>query len=518
MKILIAEDHAVLASQLQKMLVKQKFSVDVVPDGETAKNYLDSVNYDLLLLDIGLPEIDGITLCENLRSQGKSLPILMLTGHNTIQDKLRGLNAGGDDYLTKPFDADELIARIHSLLRRRQLDVKPILSWGSLSLNQNLNQIYYENIPLNLTATEHRILALLLLNPHQVFSRQMLIDRIWPSTREIPGDDTVKSHIKAIRRKLQAFNLGNLVRNVYGIGYCLDTESRDLLIRSSSSLSTEKFCQVEKMPVKKLIYIYDKSCYWDNQVLSYLSSDLLASTLLPDICFDVDIAKSSNLSSLKEDLTFCSPDLLLVLLSSTDNCQKLFKTLKESIPEINSIHWFFVTSEQAIQLTDLLNNQSNGCVKKYRSSSQAYLQNIAYFLAKSHITSTRNLSRKIQIFVCSDCEFVLEAINFVSEIDNYTMTIVNNFEKIWDICTLSLPTALVIDAKFENSTGINLCRLIRSNPYFNHIPIAVIGDTSPYLLDDVMYAGIDNFIDRNNIVIQLQTFRDWLNRKSYQDV
>lgn len=513
MKILIAEDHAVLASQLQKTLVKQRFSVDIVPDGKTAKDYLDSVNYDLLLLDVGLPKIDGITLCENLRSEGKSIPILMLTGHNTLQDKLRGLNAGGDDYLTKPFETDELIARINALLRRRQLDIKPVLSWGSLSLNQNLNQIYYDNIPLNLTATEHRILALLLLNPHQVFSRQMLIDRIWASTRDIPGDDTVKSHVKAIRRKLQRFNLGNLVKNVYSIGYCLDTKVRDALI-TSSSLRLEDFSKIERKSIKKSVIIYDKYHSWDDRVTSYLNSDLLASDLLPDLYFDVDAVNFSSLTSLTNHLMYHVPDLLLVLLEYNDDCQKTFGILEEKIPNIASIPWFFVTREQALRLTMTLNHQDSCHIENCEFLPQMYLQNIAYFLAKSHI----HLTKKTQVVICSNCKFVLEISNFVPEMDNCTITVVNTFEKIWDIYNLALPIALVIDAKLENSTGINLCRLIRNNPYFNSFPIALIGDGNPYVLDDVMYARVDYFIDRNNIVNELQSFRNWLNQKSYQDV
>lgn len=513
MKILIAEDHLILASQLQKMLVKQKFSVDVVSDGETANNYLDSISYDLLLLDIGLPKIDGITLCENLRSQGKSIPILMLTGRNTIQDKLRGLNAGGDDYLTKPFNADELIARVHSLLRRRQLEVQPILHWGNLSLNQNLNQIYYENVPLNLTATEHRILSLLLLNPHQVFSRQILIDRIWASTREIPSDDTVKSHIKTIRRKLKDFKLGNLVKTVYGLGYCLDTEFRDVLVQlSSPPTGVKESHQMERVVFKKSIAVYDENCLWDNKIISFLNSNPLAVNSRSNTYFDVSAVRISSALSLIDYLKCQTPDLLLILCDSSDNYQKIFEVLKVINSKNIPINWFPITKMQLSHLTTVLGQHRSLRKESENLLPYQYFQNISNLLETSHAESYR----KIQIFIFSTSCSLIETIEIFSENNNYAVTVINTFEEIWNIHNFVIPTVLIMDAEFGDSNSIHLCHLLRSNSYFNHVPIAMIGNGNPYILDEIMEAGIDYFIDRDKIVSQFQFFSAWLSRKSHQ--
>jgi DNA-binding response OmpR family regulator len=511
MKILIAEDHSLLASQLQKILVKQKFSVDIVSDGETAKNYLDAIEYDLLLLDLGLPKIDGVTLCKSLRNSGNSIPILMLTGQSQIQDKLLGLNSGGDDYMTKPFDSDELIARVHSLLRRRNLEFQPVKHWGPLSLNQNLSQICYENVPLSLTATEYRILALLLLNPQQVFSRQTMVDRIWASTREIPSDETVKSHVKTLRKKLQNFNLGDLIQTVYGVGYCLNVTFQNLLIQAVLPLpllKTEEAHSSEKVSFKKSVIVYNESCSFSFKAIS---SPL---KLFPDISFDVDVIGFSDMSSLKNYLEHYVPNLLLIVLNQTYDYQKFIRNLKEvkSCNNNSSICWFFITKQELLNLVEIKSYPEVTHFENEQFLSLQYLDHsISFLLASSHAVSLK----KNYIFVCSTCDSIIDSMKLLFQDSSYTLKIVNAFEELWNIQNIILPTVFVIDSQFEDATGIELCHLLRHNSYFNHVPIAMIGDSHPYILDEIMQAGIDYFIDRKKITIELQSFSNWIKRKSY---
>jgi DNA-binding response OmpR family regulator len=514
MKILIAEDHALLASQLQKILVKQKFSVDVVSDGETAKNYLDVIEYDLFLLDLGLPKIDGLTLCKSLRNAGNSIPILILTGQSQIQDKLLGLNAGGDDYMTKPFDSDELIARVHSLLRRRKLELQPVQHWGALSLNQNLSQIFYENVPLSLTATEYRILALLLLNPQQVFSRQIMIDRIWASTREIPSDETVKSHVKTLRKKLQKFNLGDLIQTVYGVGYCLNTKFQDSLSQSvlpSPFLKAEEAHSSNKGSSKKSVIVYDENCFFDFKAIS---SPLRSSPLksFPDIYFEVNVVGFSDMSSLRNHLEHHAPNLLLIVLNQADDYQKVLRKSKEIKSYNASIYWFFITKDQLLNLVDIQSYPEASHFENEQLLPPQYLHHsISFLLASSHAVSLK----KNHIFICSTCDSIIDSMKLLLQDSSYTLTIISAFEELWDIQNIILPTVFVIDSQFEDSTGIELCHLLRHNSYFNHVPIAMIGDSRPYVLDEIMQAGIDYFVDRNKMTIELQPFSNWIKRKSY---
>jgi DNA-binding response OmpR family regulator len=509
MKILIAEDHALLASQLQRMLVKQKFSVDVVSDGETAKDYLDVIDYDLLLLDLGLPKIDGVTLCKKLRNAGNSIPILILTGQSQVQDKLLGLNAGGDDYMTKPFDSEELIARVHSLLRRRNLELQSVQHWGPLSLNQNLSQIFYENLSLSLTATEYRILVLLLLNPQQVFSRQIMIDRVWASTREIPSDETVKSHVKTLRKKLQKFNLGDLIQTVYGVGYCLNTKFQDSLIQAvlpSPFLKAEETHSSEKVSFKKSVVVYDENCFFNFKAIS---SPLKSSPLklFPGISFDVNVIGFSDMFSLKNYLDHHAPNLLLIVLNQADDYQKVLQKLKEVKSYSASVYWFFITKDQLLNLIDIQNYPEN----KNLLSTQYLHHSISFLLASSHAVSLKTN----HIFICSKCDSIIDSMKLLFQDSSYTLTIISAFEELWNIQNIILPTVFVIDSQFEDATGIELCHLLRHNSYFNHVPIAMIGDSRPYVLDEIMQAGIDYFVDRKKMTIELQSFSNWIKRKSY---
>jgi DNA-binding response OmpR family regulator len=513
MKILIAEDHFMLSSQLQKILVKQRFSVDVVQDGEVAKKYLELTHYDLLLLDISLPKIDGITLCESLRREGKAILILMLTGYNQIQDKVKGLNAGADDYLTKPFDPDELIARIQALLRRNQVEICPILHWGQLSLNQNLSQIYYEKLPLDLTLTEHKILELLLLNPNHIFSRHNMIDRIWASHREIPSDETIKSHVKMLRKKLRSLRLENLVKTVYGVGYCLNIEFRDTLVQSAKlSLNASSMAPRERTVLQKSVIIYDEECFLGQPVQSALNMKPLGSNLLPDIQFNVDAISFSSMPSLKTYLVDHHPDLLLIMIDNSCGYKSVLNFLKDIGSQLRSICWFFSTKNQVLALKEIPNTDANYPAINEDSSVYKYLDNVSFLLTTSHLMH----SKKIRIFVFSTCHFIISKIQILAQENHYILTIMSTFEELWDIQNLTLPTILVMDSQFENFTGIELCQLVRHNPYFDHVPIAMIGDGNPYILDEIIQSGIDYFIDLKNIVNQFQSFADWLNRKSHQ--
>ncbi|MBD1823681.1 response regulator [Cyanobacteria bacterium FACHB-DQ100] len=221
MKILLIEDDSLIAEPLVKALSDQNYVVEVATDGQAGWSLLESFTYDLVLLDVVLPKLDGINLCRKLRSQGNQTPILLLTAQNASTNKVAGLDAGADDYVHKPFNLQELLARIRALLRRGGAALPPLLKWRNLELDPSTCEVTCNGEMVRLTPKEYGLLELFLRNPHRIFSTGALIDHIW-SFEETPSEDTIRSHIKGLRQKLKTAGiLGDPIETVYGIGYRL---------------------------------------------------------------------------------------------------------------------------------------------------------------------------------------------------------------------------------------------------------------------------------------------------------
>ena len=221
MRILVVEDDVHLAEMLTEALTDRQYVVDVAKDGQTAWEWVEALEYDLIVLDVTLPKLDGVSFCQRLREHNSALPVLMLTARDTVADKITGLDAGADDYVVKPFDLQELMARIRALLRRGSTAAVPSLSWGNLRLNPSTYEVTYEKQPLHLTSKEYALLDLLVCGGRRVHSRLGIIERIW-SLEDPPTEETVKSHIKSLRMKLRAAGApDDLIETVHGRGYRL---------------------------------------------------------------------------------------------------------------------------------------------------------------------------------------------------------------------------------------------------------------------------------------------------------
>jgi DNA-binding response OmpR family regulator/HPt (histidine-containing phosphotransfer) domain-containing protein len=221
MRILLVEDDECLAKTIEIMLVNQHYVVDVADDGEAGWELAQVSVYDLILLDVMLPKLDGISFCQRLRSHDYQIPVLLITAKNSSQDKVIGLDAGADDYIVKPFEFPELLARVRVLLRRLSSPILPVIEWENLRLDPGTCEVTYNSHILRLTPKEYRLLELFLRNRHCVLSRSAILDHLW-SFDEAPSEDTVTAHIKGLRHKLkQAGAPSDFIETVYGLGYRL---------------------------------------------------------------------------------------------------------------------------------------------------------------------------------------------------------------------------------------------------------------------------------------------------------
>ena len=221
MHLLLVEDNPAISRFLVKGLREQRFLVDHVEDGDTAEARALSEQYDAILLDLMLPGVDGLTVCRRLRANGVDTPILVITARDAVADRVEGLDAGADDYLPKPFDFNELLARLRAIVRRgrtRHLDA--VLRYGPLTLDQRDQVAAVNGDPLTLTATEYRLLHCLMQRPSSIVSRDHLAERVWGAEYD-PESNIVEVYVSYLRRKLQGTAASGLIRTVRGLGYSL---------------------------------------------------------------------------------------------------------------------------------------------------------------------------------------------------------------------------------------------------------------------------------------------------------
>ncbi|WP_373545179.1 response regulator [Chamaesiphon sp.] len=221
MKILVVEDDRAVAEALKIILSEQKYAVEIANDGQAGLDFIEAFDYDLLLLDAVLPKLDGISICRHVRSRGYMMPILLLTSKDSKHDRAIGLDAGADDYVVKPFEPEELCARIRALLRRGNDRARPVLTWEHLTLDPRNYEVTYQHQLLNLTPKEYSLLELFLRYSRHLFSCGAILEHLW-AYEDVPSEEAVRTHIKGLRHKLKAAGAPtNFVETVYGMGYRL---------------------------------------------------------------------------------------------------------------------------------------------------------------------------------------------------------------------------------------------------------------------------------------------------------
>ncbi|WP_127148100.1 response regulator transcription factor [Veillonella sp. VA139] len=223
MKVLLVEDEEMLNHIIAKRLKVESMTVDQCYNGEDGLDYISTSSYDVIIMDIMMPKMDGHEVVQQMREEGNKTPVLFLTAKDSLEDKVSGLNLGADDYLVKPFEFDELIARIYALARRgRNQAVEDIVA-GPLRLNQKSRSVYLHGKPITLTAKEFDLLFYLASNQNIVLSRQQILDHVWEYDYE-SYSNLIDVYIKDLRKKVDIDETQKLIQTVRGVGYVFRTE------------------------------------------------------------------------------------------------------------------------------------------------------------------------------------------------------------------------------------------------------------------------------------------------------
>jgi two-component system response regulator MprA len=221
MRILVVDDERAVRDSLRRALELEGYDVELAADGEEALERLaQNGGPDAVVLDILMPRMDGLEVCRRLRREGHRLPVLMLTARDEVQNRVAGLDAGADDYVTKPFALEELLARLRALLRRTTSGSGEVLRFADLELDPKTREVRRAGVPIELTRTEFSLLELFLLNPRQVLTRSVIFERVWGYDFGF-SSNSLDVYIGYLRRKTEAADRPRLIQTVRGVGYAL---------------------------------------------------------------------------------------------------------------------------------------------------------------------------------------------------------------------------------------------------------------------------------------------------------
>ena len=219
MRILVVEDDTVLAAALTRALTQAAYVVDLAEDGEIANEALRTNTYDLVVLDIALPKLDGLSVLKRMRDRRSHVPVLVLTARDTLEDRVLGLDLGADDYMTKPFDLPEFEARVRALIRRGHYNAGTTMTHGRLRFDTAARRLFYGDQPIEMSARELALTELFLARQGRVVSKEQMIDHLFGFGDDV-GSNAIEVYVHRVRRKLEP--LGIEIRTVRGMGYLLD--------------------------------------------------------------------------------------------------------------------------------------------------------------------------------------------------------------------------------------------------------------------------------------------------------
>jgi len=489
MRILVVEDDDVTAQTVAYILAQQNYAVEIAADGVLAWEMVNSFPFDLVLLDVVLPKLDGLELCRRLRSQGFQQPILLLTGRDSSHDKAVGLDAGADDYLVKPFDAEELMARIRAVLRRGSMTASSLLEWDVLQLDPISCQVEYGGAPLALTPKEYALLELFLRNNRRVFSCGAILEHIW-TFEETPGEEAVRTHIKGLRQKLKQVGAPpDLIETVYGIGYRLKPleETR----KSTAKVKTAPAEKHAAAPTRQApAAARTASPQTRQQTLAAIAG--VWNRHKQRISDQVAVIEAAATAIAQQQLT---PELQLQAMREAHSLAGSLGTfgLAQGSATAREIEHLLKTD----QLTQPEVDQLLDCCTVLR---QQINQSIPAQAATPDPPSTPTATATdltVRVMAVDDDPAVLEVLQELLGPWGFQVTLLADPCQFWPVLEQTAPDLLILDLHMPHWSGFDLCQALRNSDRWDSLPIMVLtADTNATTVNQVFVAGADDFISK----------------------
>lgn len=465
MRILLVDDDESFSQLLKAKLVDQYYIIDIAKDALEARDFLKISGYDLIVLDVILPKIDGISFCRQLRAEGLQIPILLLTVRSLSDDKVIGLDAGADDYVVKSEPLAELSARIRALLRRKVVKVSPILLWGNLQLNSNHCEVKYGDTLLNLTFKEYALLELFMQNQQAIHSQSVILNQLWSLDDKAASSDTVRTLVKRLRNKLKAAGAENIIETLYGMGYRLNPELQEVQIttgedhvineESTSNVVLEDSQSVIIAQIQALIQAMQEFKNGSLSNKSRISAKQKAHKLIGSLSI-INFPKATKIARKIESIL-------------EDK-----KTLKSE--QINLL------INQAKFLRSLVQNNPTRSLSS-RTNQTAIVD--------------QSKAAKAKIMILDDDKLILQLLQELLEPWGFKVFTLANPHFFWEQVEKINPDLLILDIQIPNFDGIELCQILRHHNQWNYLPILFLtGNIDTKVIQKVFDAGADDYINK----------------------
>ena len=586
MRILLIDDDEQLMEVLAEKLVEQRYAVDIASTGEMGWEFILLFDFDLVVLDWMLPDTDGIKLCQQIRAGGYTMPIMLLTARDRQNDKVLGLDAGADDYVVKPFDFDELTARIRALLRREISVASPVLKWQDLTLNPKTHEVHYQQQLLPLTPKEYGAIELFMRHPQQVFSPDAIINNLWAG-EDPPGGEAVRTHIKGLRQKLKAVGMPkDTIKTVYGVGYRLKAEEdikesdaratnnsrednsvtinrvwskfkdlafqrlahlENLAMASAEGNLSDELYQQAKSSAHKLAgslgcFGFPEGSRIAKQIEQLLNSSLVAEADLEQIVrltttlntelqyqpFEktvkdalgknvsvliIDRPKDSSHTALSDELErqliveANNRNMKTHIAADLDQAQTIFN--RESIDVL--LHKIVFPDGKDLEFLERLHRlQPNLPIVAIAESPQLFdrlnftrkggslilqhpIEPVTAIAAISELLE--NLGNAAKVLIVDDDPQVLLSLEMSLEPWGFEITTLDKPTQFWEVLEGVEPDILVLDIDMPDFNGIELCQVLRSDRYWQHLPILFLSVHQDRQTQDRAFnVGADDYV------------------------
>lgn len=475
MRLLLIEDDALLTEYLVAGLRAQNYAVDVATDGLSGWDYAQAVDYDLILLDINLPGLDGISLCQRLRQQPYKGPILLLTAKSDSADKVLGLDAGADDYIVKPCSIEELCAHIRALLRRHGAVESTVLEWGDLQLNPAACEVTYQQKILPLSAKEYGLLELFLRYPQRVFNSTAILDHLW-TFDDAPGEDTVRAHVKRLRQRLKAHGVENMIETLYGMGYRLQSPPKSPTSRGDQArLAIAQRWERTKGAVLERVAVLDRAV-----------AALQVGHLSPELFEQAQVAAHKLAGCLS--------------LFGYPEGTRLGREIEQWLQTQGTTGQATELQVLVQRLQAILQLPPTVEAEKQKSVAAVNQPHLPVSCSQTQVVPDKLRSRSpipVKVLAVDDDPLVLECLQqLLPEWGIELHTLQNPLQArsmLEEVC----PDLLILDVEMPKQSGIGFCQMLRDDPDWNGIPILFFTARQDVeTVNQIYAAGADDYISK----------------------